>query len=571
VSHNAGGYFFELLLATSIQIINLGNIILLILSIPDEIMYSIEKKLSFVSGDQPADGAGRRVDYFPLSGAVWVVIIAGFLAYFSYGRHPHIPDEIMYLYQARYMAEGNLSVPAPSVPEAFSFYLIPYNAARWYSIFPPGWPAVLALGVVLGMPWMVNPVLGGLNILLLYYMFHELCNRRTARIAVILFCTSPWFVFMSMNFMSHTFMLTAVLIAAAAVIRARRNGNVVWGCIMGGAVGVVSLIRPLDGLIVAIVIGLWSLGIGGRRLKLNIIAAYVLSVLVVGAIIFPYNKQLTGSSTTFPLMAYYEEYHGHNSNALGFGPERGLGWALDPFPGHGPLDAVVNAGLNISSINTELFGWSTGSLIVVVMFLFSGGMKKNDYLLFMIMLFIAGTLSLYWFSGGPDFGARYWYLMIIPLVALTVRGIEFLGSRSEVNGETSSLNAKMLVAVLSLSLCSLVNVFPWRAIDKYHNYRGMRPDIRSLSQEYNFGRSLVLIQGDDADYESAWTYNPLDPQANAPLYAWARDPNTQNRLLKEYRDRVLWVVDGPSKTGAGYAVVRGPLDSYDMLLERKEL
>ena len=38
------------------------------------------------------------------------------------------------------------------------------------------------------------------------------------------------------------------------------------------------------------------------------------------------------------------------TNDLGFGANRGLGWSgLDPFPGHGVLDVIVNAALNAAA------------------------------------------------------------------------------------------------------------------------------------------------------------------------------------------------------------------------------
>ena len=63
----------------------------------------------------------------------------------------------------------------------------------------------------------------------------------------------------------------------------------------------------------------------------------------------------------------------------------GLGWAIDAFPGHSPLEALINANLNISSINIELFGWSTGSLIIIALLFFSGAMRTRDYLMLAVI------------------------------------------------------------------------------------------------------------------------------------------------------------------------------------------
>jgi hypothetical protein len=38
----------------------------------------------------------------------------------------------------------------------------------------------------------------------------------------------------------------------------------------------------------------------------------------------------------------------------------------------------------------------------------------------------------------------------------------------------------------------------------------------------------------------------------------------RTRLATVYADRPAWVVDGPSRTGAGYRVVLGPLTSLEL-------
>ena len=74
-------------------------------------------------------------------------------------------------------------------------------------------------------------------------------------------------------------------------------------------------------------------------------AARAVAVLtLVGAINLPYNRALTGNPRTFPVMAYFDRIFGPGSNALGFGANRGFNWSsgLDPYPGHGVRDVLVN-------------------------------------------------------------------------------------------------------------------------------------------------------------------------------------------------------------------------------------
>ena len=57
-------------------------------------------------------------------------------------------------------------------------------------------------------------------------------------------------------------------------------------------------------------------------------------------------------------------------------------------------------------------------------------------------------------------------------------------------------------------LVLLLGVFvPWRSIDKYWHYRGMRADVRVLARARGFDDGLVLISGREVpDYASAAPY-----------------------------------------------------------------
>jgi Dolichyl-phosphate-mannose-protein mannosyltransferase len=554
VSPDVKVYAAELAFAGFAQALNFATILLAAAAAPPSVLKRLERRFEEwfgpLSPERPEPGGPDR---FALGAALYVTALAAGLSYFVYEGHPHIPDELGYFYHARYLAAGMLTMPAPPVPEAFDIDLMNYEEHRWFSPLPPGWPAMLAVGVRLGAPWLVNPVLAGINILLAYGLLRELYSRRLARLGVLLLCLSPWYVFMAMNLMNHTWTFTCILVGSWAVNRAVRGGRFGYGLVAGAATGVTSLIRPLDGLILAAFLGAWLVGLGGRRAKLPALGAFAVGVALLGGLALPYNRVLTGDPMRIPLMAYFDKYHGPKSNDMGFGPERGWGWGIDPNPGHSPLDAAINTNLNAFSTNIELFGWSTGSLILIAIALFSGALTRKDYLWVALVGAVVSGYSLYWFSGGPDFGARYWYLILPACIVLTCRGLQYIESRMSFG------SPRVLGAAAALSLMAAVNYFPWRVLDKYPKYLEMRPDIRNLAREHTFGRSLILIQGERfPDYASAAIYNPLDFNAHAPVYAWDRSPEVRARLLERYKDRPLWIVEGPSRTRAGYRVVSVP-------------
>jgi hypothetical protein len=334
----------------------------------------------------------------------------------------------------------------------------------------------------------------------------------------------------------------------------------------GVAVGVGVLIRPLDGLVLGAVIGLWAIGVGGARLKFSALAAFALGGAAIAFVMFGYNYLIAGHPLVFPLNAYVDKVFGAGRNDMGFGSNRGLGWALQPFPGHSPVGSLVNANLNIFSLNIELFGWATGSLILItVLLFFFRALRKADYLMLSVIVAVFAAYFFYWYSGGPDFGARYWYLILVPCVALSAKAIEFLADHLRSN-ESAHSSARIKLAVLLLSVAALINYFPWRAVDKYHHYLLMRPDVRYLAEQYGFGKSLVLIRGNEhPDYASAAIYNPLDFNADAPIYAWDRNPEVRLQLLNTYSDRPVWILDGPTMTRSGFKVVEGPFSARELI------
>ena len=90
------------------------------------------------------------------------------VAYFAFERLPHLEDEVAYLFQARTMALGRLTVPSPEPKQAFWTPFVLDHQGQRFGKYPPGWPSILAAGVLAGLPWLVNPLLAALSLYLIY-------------------------------------------------------------------------------------------------------------------------------------------------------------------------------------------------------------------------------------------------------------------------------------------------------------------------------------------------------------------------------------------------------------------
>ncbi|MFN0178769.1 MAG: hypothetical protein ACKVZ0_08180 [Gemmatimonadales bacterium] len=552
-SADPGRFGAELLIAAAIQGLHLATALLVAISAPQASAETLGRGgVGWLERERPPG----RIDPVILGVAAFAGIVPLVLAGVVYEFHPHVPDELVYLIHARYFAEGLLAMPVPEPTAAFDLDLMFVHRDRWFSPVPPGWPAMLAVGVRLGVPWLVNPVLNAVNVILMALLAEAVYDRRAARTAALLAALSPWHLFLAMSLLTHTFTLTAALGAAVAVAHFRRTRRLAPMVIAGVGIGIVSLIRPLEGLIVAAALGVWSLPVRPWRSLLPGLAVLVATTAGVAALTLPYNATLTGSSRVFPIMAYTDALYGPGTNAMGFGANRGLPWSLDPFPGHSPRDAVINSHLNLTAINVEMLGWAAGSLGLLAVFGLARRFHPSDRGLLAVIAVTVGAHALYWFAGGPDFGARYWYLAAPAALLLTGQAIrQLIHSRPHGAGR-----GRVLVGVGALALGSALVFLPWRAADKYLGYRGMRPGLRALAADHRMDGGLVLIRGRrHPDYASAAELNVVHPTARSPIVAWNRDPATRRAVLARYPDRPVWMVDGPTVTGAGYRLVAGPL------------
>jgi hypothetical protein len=572
VSQDISRFVIEMITASVIQLASLGTVVLIVRTTPPAVASWLSDRFGRLLGDDEAfgDHIAPRLDRFAILSAAAVVAICLILHVVAYNRHPHIPDEVAYLFQARTLATGRLTLPNPPVPEAFGLYLFESGPKGWFTPVPPGWPAALVPGVLIGAPWLVNPVLTGINVLLLYLVLQPLYGRRVTRLAVLLFAASPWNVFLGMSFMPHAFTLCCALTATLGVIAARRTDQARWAWGGGLALGIVASIRQLDAMIMAAALGLWAIGLGGKRLRLSATAGLVLGSMLATAPLLAFNRFFTGKAGRFPMMEYIDRVFGKGANDYGFGKDRGMGWALDPNPGHGPVDGLINASLNTSATQVELFGWSVGSLLLVYVFVLRGRFTTADRLMLGLIVLTALAYFFNYYSGGPDFGARYWFLMIVPLVALTARAgltIDEPDVLRDVNNVAlPRISTSVMTGITLLSLAAWVAFVPWRAVDKYRTFRGMRPDIVSLSTQHGFERGLVLITGREfPDFASAATYNPIDLGADVPVYARRTVPSADSAVIAAFANRPVWFVDGPTVTGEGFVVRGGPFSTAEAL------
>ena len=550
---SVGRIGWDLLLLAVVTAVSALNVLLVVRSIPETAVQVPARLASNAS-------VAHRI---PWLAAGWVVVVSTALHWIVFDGVPHIPDDISYLFQAKYLSAGHLYLPAPPDAAAFEVGQVANDGAKWFGYGFPGWPAVLAIGALLGVPWLINPLLAGLTVLLAYAFTRRLYGEGIALGVTLLLAASPWLLYMSASYLGHTVSGVWTLLALLAVEKEQESRRGLWGFAAGAAMGALFLTRPLEGLIIGGSVAVWAVLLRRPRLGLASLVAVAIGAIAVGGLLFVYNNVLTGDPLYPAHLKWTDDTWYPGADRLGFGPNIGnVGWPhIDPLPGHGALDVIVNANRNLFMANVEMFGWLFGSLGLAVLALLLGKWRREDALFVVIIAATMAGHSFYWFSGGPDIGARYWYQLFIPAVVLTARGAQLLQQRlRQLGGNLERAAPRVPLFVATACVIALLTFVPWRGVSKYVRYRGLSGDVRRLAQTHDFGRALVLIQAQDiSDYASGFVLNPRTLDDDRAIYVTDAGAESIAAVRRAFPDRPMWVVGYREPESIRMQVLAGPI------------
>lgn len=529
-----------------------------------------------------ANGSSRRWDRaLPWIAAGWTLALAASLSWFALEGVPHIDDSVAYLFQARTFALGRLSVAPP--PDSVSF-AVPHlltTGGGWFSKYFPGWPLLLSLGVTGRVPWLVNPVLGAVAILLAHALLRRLYGAGMANVVVLLLACSPWLITSSGEMMSHPAALAFGLLALLAIELQRGRRANSWSVIAGAALGALFLVRPPDAAALGVVAALWAWGLWGERLSLGSLATIAVVAVAVAAVSLPYNAALTGDPLMAPHRAWSDAMFGPNADVFGFGP--GIGIPLwrdhDPLPGHGILDVVINTNRNLYLLSSELFGWAAGSLWLLLLGItLKRKWRHADRVLMCVVVAVIGLHFAYWYPGGPDIGPRYWYPAIVPLAVFTVHGATAFGAQvARLTGGKYGM-AHVAMPLVIASVTAVGAGLPWRGVSKYHRYREIGGEVRAMARSAPLKHALVFVHATDrTDYQAAFNFNSPTLDGPGPVFALDAGPVHRAAVLKRYPDRPVWIIGRPPDgtprlqiLGGPYAAGQDPRSALDVISARSQ-
>jgi 4-amino-4-deoxy-L-arabinose transferase-like glycosyltransferase len=357
-----------------------------------------------------ADNDGRGFRFCLLLVALGLIL---FTALVTLRDFPNSADEYSYLISAQIFSEGKLSVPSPPHQEFFTFFHV-INFGKFYSKYPPGWPLILASGALLGIPWIVNPLLALATIVLLHRMLREHVSLRSANIAAILLLTSPFFIFNFASYFSHSsglFLITAFMFF---YLKCLRSPELPLGMYlaMGVCAGLAFLARPFTAVVLLSCPAVYLVAHAVRTGQLASYAyRFTPTALVFGAFLalfLFYNHAQTGDALRQPFSLW--------------DPTDQPGFSRQGF------DLALAWRQNISLRLRELNDWTSYAPFLVLASLFwRDSHRPLGLLLLSMFLALLGAYFLYFGDAGNRYGPRYLYEGSLVLFALPAIAISRIG------------------------------------------------------------------------------------------------------------------------------------------------
>jgi len=384
---------------------------------------------------------------------------------------PNSADEYSYLISAQIFSTGKLTVSSHQYKEFFNFFHI-VNDVKFYSHYPPGWPFFLMFGILIKLPMLINLIFGILTILVTFLIAKEIASERVAKIAALFMATSPYFIFNSASYFSHSSVLFFLALAILIYIKNEKSNKPLNWSLLGIALGIAFNIRPFDTMVIGTALGIYhiySIIKNKKPIKKEIIngVSFLIALSVLLGIFLIYNYLQTNDPFLTPLQKNYPDAK--------FGFNRGhgqsLSWALEN---------------NLIKRSIKLNIWAPFCLILIAIGLIMKNNYKKKGLLFFIFIALFTAYFFFALYQGNEYGPRYIYSSAFAIFVLSAMGIKRLEERKY---------NRIFPLIICLNLILLVT-FSFI----YHTEINQRMELYNKVKEKSITNAIVFLNCNPYDW-----------------------------------------------------------------------
>jgi hypothetical protein len=467
---------------------------------------------------------------------------------------PGIHDEFSYLLMADTFAHGRLA--NPTHPMWISFETFHVNWVPTYSsMYPPAQGFVMAIGQLLGNPWIGVVLSDAAMCASILWMLQAWMPARWALLGGVFAALNLGIASYWMNsYWGGAVAGVGGTLVLGALARIRRRASIGSALILGLGIAILANSRPYEGLLFCAPSGVWLLawlagriksrdaaGVRIRILLLPLTAVMLLTLAFIGY----YNWRLTGNALLFPHVLNTRTYHStplflweHLKPELTYNNQQFEdfynGWEREDYQTTWK-DARDVTAEKLARMGVEFFWPGTLFLLPAVPLAFRD--HKMRLLVVTFFLCLAGVFAVIW--SAPHYAAPLTGI-IYALLAQSVRHLRTMKWKARPVGVALS---RALLTLLVLSTCVSVarrscDPLWWTCTGDPSRFAVMKQLLGAP------GKHLIMVRYSDVhNIHDEWVYNGADIDGSKVI--WARElGEAQNaKLFTYFKDRQIWLVE----------------------------
>lgn len=460
---------------------------------------------------------------------VWISvlgIIASVLAMVAVNRwilHSFMnsADEHSCLFLAETLRMGKWWVEPHLLSDFFNVVHVGNRAGKWFSVYPPGWPLLLALGLKFEIQNWLNPVMTALALFFSAKAGEKVYGSGAAWLGVSLVVFTPFFMFNGASYFSHGTALLTISLFLFAYIHWKQSASeherIAWATLAGLAVGYGLMTRYLTMAAAALPFLVYHFlpVLRKRRKWLPSDTIFLVLALLFILVVFWQNTAVTGKPFKAP-------------NKFDKSWER-LGFRDDYTPLDGAAFILVRFFF--------LMDWMPPAFVLLYFFSIASWRRLNPTQRLMHFGFLYPVIAYFFYYswGGNQYGPRYYYEGL-PFLALAV------GHQVLQNWKGSKARGrKFLIGLLVIS--SITSAYQFKKHGEYfHLASSQRRALYDMAEQKIEVPAVVFIHGFLGDHlvlgeEDAVRNHPSLNQ----MILYAHDLGERNKeLMAYYPDRVFY-------------------------------
>ena len=467
---------------------------------------------------------------------------------------PGIHDEYSYLLLGDTLAHGRLAnSPHPMWMSFESFHVNWFPA--YASKYPPGQGAVLALGQLLGHPWIGVLLSVAVMCAAILWMLQAWLPARWALLGAALAALKFGIASYWMNsYWGGAVAATGGALVLGAMPRIIRRARTRDALLLGLGIAILANSRPYEGLLLSIPVAGWFLwwlvgktksAAPPRVRVVRVFAPLAIVLLLTAGFIGYYNWRLTGNALLFPYALNSRTYRttglflwNHPKEPIQYNNEQFEdfynGWEREDYRNTWP-DVWKVTVEKLTRSGSTYFWW--GALLLLPGLPFAFFDRKMRFPLLMFLLGTSGFLLLIWSM--PHYAAPLTSLIFLLLVQ-AIRHLRTIRPGGRPLGHALSWAAILLLATnvgfsVQQHVCDHLD---WACKGD--------PSRAVIAKKLagTPGKHLIMVRyEEDHNLHDEWVYNGAEIDTAKVLWARELAAEQNARLFAYFRDRQIWLVE----------------------------